>query len=212
MDYYQPLIAGEKYHIVSRATGSEKLFTEPENYRFFLQRFDKYILPVATVFAYALLPNHFHFLIEIKPYDQLFELYKSKKQHLKAAQIPVKADDYRQPEFVMQHFSNLLNSYTKSFNKKYNRKGALFMDYLRRVQIKTDEQFFATLFYIHKNPVHHGICKDIAGWGWSSYNSILTNDSTKIERERVIDFFQSAEQFIAFHNQPVHLKNAVVVE
>jgi len=27
MDYYQPLLAGEMYHIVSRATGSEKLFT-----------------------------------------------------------------------------------------------------------------------------------------------------------------------------------------
>jgi len=51
MDYYQPLLAGEKYHIFSRATGSEKLFTEPENYLFFLQRFDKYISPVADIFA-----------------------------------------------------------------------------------------------------------------------------------------------------------------
>jgi len=207
MDYYQPLLAGEKYHIVSRATGSEKLFTEPENYRFFLQRFDKYISAVADVFAYALLPNHFHFLVEIKPYDSLSELYKNSKKNLEATK-----NDNWQPEFVMQHFSNLLNSYTKSFNIRNSRKGALFMDYLRRVQIKTDEQFFATLFYIHKNPVHHALCEKMEDWKWSSYNSILSNAPTKIERQKIIEEFGAIDEFIRFHDQPIHLKNAVVLE
>ncbi len=210
MDYYQPLLAGEKYHIISRATGSEKLFTEPENYRFFLQRFDKYISPVAALFAYALLPNHFHFLVEIKPYDDLLELYKKKK--LKPETNSPKEGDNWQPEFVMQQFSNLLNSYTKSFNIRNSRKGSLFMDYLRRVEIKTDEQFFATLFYIHKNPVHHGLCTHLQDWKWTSYNTIVTNQPTKIERQKVINHFGNTEQFIAFHDQPVYLKNAVVVE
>ena len=137
---------------------------------------------MATVFAYALLPNHFHFLVEIKPHETLYELYKNKNKHLKPAQAPVKENDNWQPEFVMQQFSNLLNSYTKSFNKKYNRKGALFMDYLRRVQINTDEQFFATVFYTHKNPVHHGLCKKMEDWNWSSYNSILANLPTKADK------------------------------
>ena len=128
MDYYPSLLAGEKYHIVSRATGSEKLFTEPENYRFFLQRFDKYISPVADVFAYALLPNHFHFLVEIKPYKILKDIHENKTK-LKVAQFVTKENNIWQPEFVMQQFSNLLNSYTKSFNKRNGRKGALFMDY-----------------------------------------------------------------------------------
>ena len=207
MDYYQPLLAGEKYHLVSRATGNELLFTEPENYRFFLQRFDKYISPVATVFAYALLPNHFHFLAEIKPYDELLEIYKVGKKNLKTIE-----HNNWQPEFVIQQFSNLLNSYTKSFNKRNNRKGALFMDYLRRLQITTEEQFFATLFYIHKNPVHHGLCKKMEDWKWSSYISILSNAPTKIERQKLINHFGTTEQFIAFHDQPIYLKDAVVVE
>ena len=212
MDYYQPLIAGEKYHIVSRATGNEKLFTETENYRFFLQRFDKYISPVADVFAYSLLPNHFHFLVEIKPYNVLLELYKNKKKVLKSAQDILNDNNNWQPEFVMQQFSNMLNSYTKSFNKRNNRMGALFMDYLRRVPIKTSEQFTATVFYIHKNPVHHGLCKNMQDWKWSSYNSTLSNSFVKTEREKCIDEFGSKEQFIAFHDRPIYLKNAVVVE
>jgi len=212
MDYYQPLLAGEKYHIVSRATGSEKLFTEAENYRFFLQRVDKYISPIADVFAYALLPNHFHFLVEIKSYETLYELYKNKKPQIKTTAPASKENHNRQPEFVMQHFSNLLNSYTKAFNIRYSRKGALFMDYLRRVQIKNDEQFFATVFYIHKNPVHHGLCKNMEDWKWSSYNTILSNAATKIEKQKLINEFGTIGQFVAFHDQPIYLKNAVVVE
>lgn len=212
MDYYQPLLACEKYHIVSRATGNEILFTEPENYRFFLQRFERYISPLADVFAYALLPNHFHFLVEIKPYDVLYELYKNKKNYPKAIQYNIIENDNWQPEFVMQHFSNMLNSYTKSFNEKYNRKGSLFMDYLRRVHIKTTEQLLATVFYIHKNPVHHGLCKNMKDWKWSSFNSMLSNTPTKIERQKIIDEFETIEAFIAYHDQPFYLKNAVVVE
>ena len=177
-----------------------------------MHRFDKYISPVAEVFAYALLPNHFHFLIHVKSYDELHELYKLKRKNVKTPEATSKEKDSWQPEFVMQHFSNLLNSYTKSFNIRNSRKGALFMDYLRRVQIKTDEQFFATLFYIHKNPVHHGLCKKMEDWKWSSYNSILSNSHTKIERQKIIKEFGTIEEFISFHDQPIHLKNAVVVE
>lgn len=35
------------------------------------------------------------------------------------------------------------------------------MDYLRRVEIDSNEQLRATLFYIHKNPVHHGSAKTL---------------------------------------------------
>ena len=113
MDYYPPLLAGEKYHILSRATGNERLFTESENYRFFLQRFDRHISPVADVFAYALLPNHFHFLIHVKPHDELHELYKIKKKNLNTTPKASKENTDWQPEFVMQQLSNLLNSYSK---------------------------------------------------------------------------------------------------
>ncbi len=41
----------------------------------------------------------------------------------------------------MERFSNFLNSYTKSFNKANNRKGALFMDYLKRSVVKQRNRF-----------------------------------------------------------------------
>ncbi len=201
MDYYIPLLAGNTYHIVSRAVGNEKLFLHDENYRFFLSRYQKYISPVAETFAFALLPNHFHFLIKIKPYEELEALCKIKKPALLTR-------DNWQPNFVMQQWSNLLNSYTKSFNKMYHRKGALFMDYLRRVEILNDGQFTSTVFYIHKNAVHHGICKNIADWKYCSYNAILSEAPTQLSRQQVLDWFDGPERFIEFHKRPVHLKNA----
>ncbi|MBL0181994.1 MAG: hypothetical protein IPP96_06730 [Chitinophagaceae bacterium] len=205
MDYYAPLLADKIYHITARAVGKEKLFLHDDNYRFFLSRYDRYISPVADTFAWALLPNHIHFLIRIKPYPQLQEHYKKIKPH-------GKEEEGWQPGFVMKRFGNLFNSYAKSFNLQNNRRGALFIDYMRRLEVNTAAHYSATIFYIHKNPVHHGYCKQISNWPWSSYKTILSKAPTKIERQLVLDWFGDTGKFIAYHAQPIHLKNAVLVE
>ena len=110
-------------------------------------------------------------------------------------------------EFIMERFGNLLNSYTKSFNKRNKRKGSLFIDTMRRVEIADDAQLGAIIFYIHKNAVHHQYSKTIAEWKWSSYNSILNKASTILLRDEVIDWFGALEQFIRFHEQPIYLKD-----
>ena len=115
-------------------------------------------------------------------------------------------------DFIMERFSNSLNSYTKSFNKVYKRKGALFIDYLRRVEIKHDSQFGATIFYIHKNAVHHGLCKSIPDWPWSSYHSFFVTGNSLILREEVLEWFGGEGAFVQYHQQPIFLKDAVVIE
>ncbi len=204
-DYHIPLIPDKTYHIFSRAMGKEKLFLEEDNYRFFLRQFSKYISPVADTFAYNLLPNHFHFMIRIKNIDRIYEEFLSVKKNKKFTLESA-------PEFVMVRFSNLLNSYTKAFNKKYSRRGGLFIDIMRRVEIIDDSQFGATIFYIHKNAVHHGYCDKISEWQWSSYHSIISSPPTQLLRTEILDWFGGVEPFREFHKQPVYLKNAVVID
>ena len=132
MNSYVPLLADNIYHITGRAIGNEKVFLNDDNCNFFLKRFEKYITPVANTFAYSLLSNHFHFLLQVRSYPELQKSYKIIKPH-------GKEEENWQPGFVMQQLSNMLNSYAKAFNKKNNRKGALFMDYLRRVQVAADD-------------------------------------------------------------------------
>lgn len=54
------------YHIYNHANGFENIFIEERNFRFFLEKYQFYILPIAKTFAHCLMPNHFHFLIKIK--------------------------------------------------------------------------------------------------------------------------------------------------
>jgi 2-polyprenyl-3-methyl-5-hydroxy-6-metoxy-1,4-benzoquinol methylase len=77
----------------------------------FLGRFKLHISPVADTFAYNLLPNHFHFLVRIKPLQEI-------KSHFLKVKANKLFDIEYAPEFVMERFGNLLNSYTKSFNFK----------------------------------------------------------------------------------------------
>ena len=202
--YYGNLSADNIYHVYSRAVGKEKLFVTDDNYRFFLNRFQLHVLPVADLLCWCLLPNHFHFLIRIKSEAEIQQQYVLKKRS------PYQIEYI--PDFLMERFSNFLNSYTKSFNKVYNRHGSLFTDYMKRVEVKLDEQFGATLFYIHKNPVHHGYCKAIGDWYWSSYKTFLSVADTLIDRNTVLDWFQGKDQFVAFHKQPVSLKHYVPIE
>ena len=57
-------VKGNYFHFYNRAVDGEDLFRERDDYLFLLKKF-KGALQVTpgTVFAYCLMPNHFHFLI-----------------------------------------------------------------------------------------------------------------------------------------------------
>ncbi|MBN2730712.1 MAG: hypothetical protein JXR53_15915, partial [Bacteroidales bacterium] len=58
--------SGNYYHVYNRAIGGEKLFLEKENYEYFLFKWQEFINPIADIYAYCLMPNHFHFLLKLK--------------------------------------------------------------------------------------------------------------------------------------------------
>ncbi len=203
--YHQDLIPDKIYHIYSRAIGNEKLFLNDENYRFFLQKFKQYILPIANIYTWTLLPNHFHFMIRIKNIESI-------NLHFSNLKMGVELEQNNVPDFLMQCFSNLLNSYTKSFNKVYNRKGSLFIDYLRRVTVEDDTQFGSTAFYIHKNAVHHGYCKNMEDWKWSSYNSFLIKEPKEPISIELLEWFGGIRGFLEYHSQSIYLKSAIIID
>ena len=61
--------------------------------------------------------------------------------------------------------------------------------------------------YIHKNPVHHGYINSIDQWKWSSYQSLISQKPTQVERHQVLDWFGGLDRFIEFHQQPIYLKD-----
>ena len=194
---HTPLLADQFYHVFSRAVGSEKLFISNENYLYFLRKMKHHILPVADVFAYSLLPNHFHLLVRIKQMETLNAYFENRKSK------PFNELVNDMPDFVMEQFSNWLNGYTKAFNKMYNRKGGLFIDYLKRSEALTDTDITSFIFYIHKNAVHHGLSKQIGEWSYDSYPLILSEKPTSLLRDEIIVWFGSKKWFIDFHQQNI---------
>ena len=103
------------YHVINHAVGSENLFRCDENYRYFLRKYAQYMPSL----CYCLMPNHIYFLI--RTIDEEAPLKHPKFK-----------DDFH--KLVMQELSNLLNAYTKAYNKNYERRGALWIDFTKRFQ------------------------------------------------------------------------------
>ena len=61
------------YHIYNRGVNNCTIFNEDKNYLFFLKKFLEYSKSVLEVYAYCLMPNHFHFVIKIKSKIELEE-------------------------------------------------------------------------------------------------------------------------------------------
>lgn len=186
-----PLLPGQVYHLYNHAVGNENLFREDANYLYFLELYQKHAFPVCRTFSYALMPNHFHLLVQVRPVELLTSLAQSRK-------TMTAPDDVA--EFVMQQFSNLFNAYAKAYNKRYNRRGALFVDYLRRKLVDNAQYFQRIVLYHHFNAVRHDFCDTPLDYRFSSYPAHLSDQPTLLEREVVIARFGGQKEFIARHD------------
>jgi REP element-mobilizing transposase RayT len=197
-----PFLPETFYHVYNRAIGDEKAFKEERNYLFFLQKLKQYIVPIADVYAYCLLPNHYHLLVYIKSEEKL----EQHKNYLKqTSKLTGNFNSYE--SFILQQFSNMANSYTKAVNKQYKRKGRLLMESIQRKPIDDSFYFTKVIHYIHCNPVHHGLTKQINDWPHSSYAAFLTDMPTLLQRDKVLEWFYDKKKFIEFHQQPIDPKS-----
>jgi len=80
---------------------------------------------------------------------------------------------------------NLLNSYSRYFNIKHNRKGPLWEGRFKAVLVQTDEQLLHLTRYIHLNPVTARLVDKPEDWLHSSYREYVSmNDS----RDKICQF------------------------
>ncbi len=133
------IIPGGIYHITQRAPGTEKIFIEDSDYLRFLGLL-KEIVPEFNlrIFAFALLPNHLHLLLQIKDANLSLAM------------------------------KSLLEQYAMSFNRKYYRKGHVFGGAYRPCLCNDDIYILVVSLYIHLNPFKAGLCDDVQDYRWFS--------------------------------------------
>ena len=192
------------YHIFNHANGFENIFIEDENYRFFLEKYQQYILPIAETYAYCLLPNHFHLVVRIRRKEVIEEVYRnfkstnfSKFPNLEKVEVTDNMIEY----YISKQFANLFSCYTQSFNKVNKRRGSLFLKNFRREPIENKAYFLNAVIYTHRNPVHHAFCDRYTDWSYTSFCEIKERNSQMIEVEKLLRMFGGRDSFIDLHEQ-----------
>jgi len=186
---------GWYYHIYNRGNNSETLFKEPDNYKYFLSLYEKYIDPIADTLAYCLMSNHFHLVIktkeerDIKSFSEL-HMFDGNAKGLKTD---------RKPTPSMQ-FAHLFDAYSKAINKRYGRTGSLFEHPFERRMIDNEPYLQRSISYVHYNPVNARVAKTLAGYPWSSYNALISEKPTHVNRELVMKIFGDRDYFIFYHS------------
>ena len=113
-----------------------------------------------TLFAYCLMPNHFHFFIKQKG--------------------SLSIDKFMQ---------SLATRYTMYFNRKYKRVGFLYQDTYKAVLIENEQQFIYLSKYIHKQSIQQGRTLRSWNQP-SSYSEYLGDRKTEwIHPEEILSYF-----------------------
>ena len=176
-----PLQEDLYYHIFNRGNNRENLFLEHKNYTYFLLLLKKYLLPIANIYAYCLLPNHFHLVLKIKEFESL----------------PLKIREGKTK--LHQPFSNLFNAYAKAINKAYGRRGSLFQEHLKKSLISDETYLRNAIIYTHLNPRHHELWALFYDYPYSSYRALISDKPTFLKKKETISLFNDINNFKYVH-------------
>lgn len=197
----------EIYHVFNRGVEKRIIFQDEKDYRIFIYYLFIYLSPLdiaislypnlplrlqaknlhkeVELLSFALMPNHFHFLLKQNTPDGIIKLMKQ-----------------------------LTNAYTLYFNQRYKRVGGLVQGRYKAVRIETDEQLIHVSRYIHLNPVVASIVKLPEEYQWSSYCEFIYEKNEKIcKTKHVLEHFSSRQDYEKFvQNQADYLGSLEIVE
>ena len=133
------------YHIMFRGVNYQDLFEERQDYI----KLTETILQLKEemgfqIYAYCFMTNHVHLVLKEK--------------------------ELRDISLIMKR---ILTKYSRWYNIKYGRTGALIANRYKSVPVEVDEYFLNLIRYVHQNPIKAGIVKNIEDYKYSSYREYL---------------------------------------
>lgn len=141
--------AGLTYHIYVRGNNGESIFRDDaDRYQYLAILADAKTKYMCRVFAYVLMTNHVHFVVQT-------------------------AEPNISEIIWWAH-----GSHASIFNHKYGRHGHLFATRFRSRVVDSNEYLLQSTCYIHLNPVRAGLVERPEDYGWSSYRMYATEEMT----------------------------------
>lgn len=127
------------YHIYNQGNNKQKIFFNRENYLFFLQKMNEFLLPYCDILAWCLMPNHFHWMVyvretEIDVTTREGVFYKDALSNSPPDDLPSREGvSHRDTLSIKQNMRTLNNSigylirsYSQAVNKQMHFSGSLF--------------------------------------------------------------------------------------
>lgn len=203
INYWAKFQDNVHYHIYNRGINGTNLFQLEKNYYFFLDKWKLLVHPFFETKAYCLMPNHFHFLVSVKPLNK--EIEDKIKEQLTSKSKKFIDREIGYNDFLEDQFKRLFSSYALAFNKQEGRTGSLFQKRFKRISLNTYHRIWHILAYIHHNPIHHKFTKDYEKWKFSSYGALLSQRPTLLARNDVLNWFhadtlKARSEFVKHHN------------
>lgn len=175
------------YHVYNRGVEKRIIFQNSQDYKVFLHYLRRYLTepPPSEVgprwrlnlhkeiklLAYCLMPNHFHLLIKQVTQTSLTTFMRC-----------------------------IINSYTKYFNKRYERVGSLFQGKFKAALVDTEQYLLHLSRYIHLNPIGHeettrSDLVTLTKYQYSSYQDYLGLRRTKwVHPQEILYYFKTASK------------------
>lgn len=154
--------SGAFYHVIVRGNQKQRVFKDAAD-------FQKYLLTLTVyknrtgcrIYAYVLLSNHVHLLIE-------------------TADIPLSK--------VMQGVNQ---TYTMYFNRKYRTVGHLFQGRYKAILCDRDAYLLGLVKYIHQNPLRAKIVDRLDSYPWNSHHAYTgkNNPLSLVDTDQVLRLF-----------------------
>lgn len=179
----EPIVTGEIYHIFNRSISKFVIFNNDSEYsrmRDVIQfyQLEKHI----TKFSQASTKTLEFLSVKNLNTEKLVEIicYSPMPTHLHFVLKQLKDGG------ISKFMNNILNSYTRYFNIKHNRKGPLWEGKFKKVLVETDEQLLHLTRYIHLNPVTAHLVDKPEEWKWSSYQDYIFEKKESIYKYKDI--------------------------
>ena len=159
------------HHLYNRGANRQKIFFDSRDYRYFIGRLCQYKLKYEIeILSYCLMPNHFHIFVRQRKQDKP----------------------------IGKFIGDLINSYSKTINKKYKRSGVLFEGRTKNNIVYDENAFPILIKYILLNPVRANLCKSFDDYDYSSAREFMGTFPDEVTDKIILNYFDDVNKFKEF--------------
>lgn len=135
---------GAVYHLTSRGDRREDIFVDDGDRERLVEILGQVCGRLGwTVYAWCLMPNHYHILAETADAN------------------------------LSRGMRQLNGVYTQAYNRRHGRVGHVFQGRYKAILVQKEAHLFELCRYVVLNPVRSGLVGDVADWRWSSHASVM---------------------------------------